>query len=233
MQRRLLLFLLFPAVLISGGWRLLEVPLRPLGYILQSAPTPTASSSIVISSPVSGQALQGTISIEGNTMIEGFQDAELSFSYFNNPTNTWFLISQSTEPVANGLLAQWDTTTLSDGVYTLRLAVMRNNGQQITTTVPGVRVRNYTPVETNTPTPLPPTSTITATPVPGDTPIPTYTDTPTATPVPPSATPLPSNPLQLSGHQVVINIGKGALTVVGLFALLGFYQMIRSLFRRK
>src|SRR5512143_2183563 len=65
---------------------------------------------VAILSPLPGQALQGNVSISGNTAIAGFRSAELDFGYSGDATNTWFLIAESEETVDNDVLAQWDTT---------------------------------------------------------------------------------------------------------------------------
>ncbi len=225
-MRRLTFLLLTAILLLSPGSSVLaqgETPSPP-------AETPgEAVGELAIQSPLAGQALQGTVSISGTTAIAGFQSAEIDFAYADNPLNTWFLIAQSQTPIENGELAQWDTTTITDGVYSLRLTVTLSDGSQQSVTISGLRVRNYTPIETNTPIPISPTNT----PVPGDTAVPTITPTPTITPIPPSATPLPPNPAQLSTSDILNSAGKGALAILGFFVLIGFYRSIRSIGRRK
>ena len=188
-----------------------------------TAPTlPTAEiPQPTIIEPQPGQAIQGKVNITGSTNIVGFQMAEIDFAYTNNPTNTWFLIQQVDEPVMDGLIGQWDTTTISDGVYDLRITVYIEDGVQTVTIISGLRVRNYTPIETNTPT-------LTSTPQPGDTPDPTSTPSPTSTLVPPTNTPLPKNPAQLSNSDLSRSLGIGALLTFGSFLLIGFYIVIRK-----
>jgi hypothetical protein len=192
----------------------------------ENTPAPATPAEIGFQSPLPGQALQGIVVISGTTAVQGFHSARLEFAYSENPTNTWFLIQEFTEPV-KGELAQWDTSTITDGIYDLRLSVTLADGKQSKVILTGLRVRNYTPIETDTPTPELPT----ATPVPGDTPIPTPTLTPTATPVPPTPTPLPPNPAQLSRRDITGSMGKGALGILGIFALIGLYTSIRRLSR--
>ena len=89
-----------------------------------------------------------------------------------------------------------------------------------TTVVKGLRVRNYTPIETSTPTPVTPTATL----LPGE--------LPTATPTPPTyhhphPTALPPNPAGLVPGDVAFSLGKGALGVAGFFALMGVYGLVR------
>jgi hypothetical protein len=204
----------------------------------QETPTGTPESSetaqgtpaqVIIGSPSAGQALQGNISISGTTDLPGFQSSELTFAYSQDSTNTWFLIAESNTPVREGELARWDTTTLTDGEYALRLVVNLADGGQVSARVPDLRVRNYTPIETDTPTPVTPTTT----PLPGDTPVPTDTPTPTITPIPPTATALPPNPLQTSTQSIMQSFGKGILVIIGFFALIGIYRVVQGLRARE
>lgn len=172
--------------------------------------------------------MKGTVGITGSTELQGFVNARLSFTYSDHPTQTWFLIRSDIPPVQDATLAEWDTTTITDGVYDLQLIVERQSGEPVVYTVRKLRVRNYTPVETSTPTPVTPTSTS----LPGDTPQPSATPTPTDTPIPPTATALPPNPAQISRQDLGLSLGKGAVFTVGLFALLGIYISIKNIRKR-
>ncbi len=171
----------------------------------------------VISSPTGGEALQGSVTISGTTAVEGFDYAELSFGYADDPTGTWFLIAEMGDPVEEDVLAQWDTTTITDGVYTLRLVVERE-GDPLTATVTGLRVRNYTSLETETPTAA-------RTAYPGAQ---TNTPPPPPTSLPPPPTALPTNPAQISAAGIIKNIGYGALAVVAAFLCIAGYTSLRK-----
>ncbi len=217
------LLLLFSLLFALPGYALAEVAPRLEAQLDQ----------VVITTPLPGEAVQGDIMISGNTAIEGFVSSEISFGYADDPTETWFLIQTSTLPVSDGLLAHWDTSTITDGDYTLRLVLTMSDGALITLIVPGLRVRNYTPVETDTPTPLPPS----ATPGPG-TPLPpsaTPSSTPisSATPVPPTQTPLPTNPAIISERDVLSTAVQGAGIGVGALLLLGAFVGIRQWLRNR
>lgn len=206
-----------------------------VGSAQQFLPTPTGTPTITptpvqvsLISPIDGQAVQGKVIIQGNTAVEGFKSAELSFAYSDTPLLTWFLIHTSEQPVTNGILAEWDTSTITDGLYDLQLKVLLENGDVITTNVKKLRVRNYTPIETDTPTPITPT----ATQVPGDTPVPSATATPTETPVPPTPTALALNPAEVTRADIFLSLGKGALVSLGIFALIGVYISIKSAHKR-
>ena len=192
----------------------------------------TQESTINIQSPVPGQALQGSVTISGNSAVEGFQSSEVSFAYAHDPTDTWFLIQYSTLPVQDGMLASWDTTTITDGNYSIRLVVLLTDGSQVKQRVNGLRVRNYSPIETDTPTPIAPS----LTPAPG-TPTsyapPTATPSPSLTPPRPTPTPLPTNPAEISTTEAIMTLGKGAMITLGLFVFLGGYLGIRAALRKR
>lgn len=174
--------------------------------IFQAKPTPTLFSkvgdiSINISSPLPGQALQGSVSIQGETNVQGFTHGELSFAYTNDTTDTWFLI-QSMDAPGRGELFRWDTTAITDGNYKLRLVVTLKDGRQSTVIISGLRVRNYSPIETDTPAPDQNNS---------------QPINPQGTPSPPSkvmhATPtlLPANPLSISQQDLNKIFAQGAI----------------------
>jgi hypothetical protein len=105
----------------------------------------------VITSPRQGEALQGILSIQGSSDVAGFALQDVSFAYASDRTGTWFQIASSDKPVKQDVIATWDTTTITDGDYVLRLRVYLQDGSSLDFTVPNLRVRNYTPIETSTP----------------------------------------------------------------------------------
>jgi len=225
---RILALVMFLAFLVSPAQAQQETPEPsptdtpiPTSGTLQA----TAASGLSVSSPSPGQVLQGMVTIHGSSAATGFVSAELSFAYANNPTGTWFLIEALSQPVTDGALAQWETGVITDGNYTLRLLVTFEDGSQREVLVEGLRVRNYSAIETDTPTPVTPTSTL----APGSEPAPLDS----ATPLPRlSATPLPTNPAEITTQNLAISIGKGALAILGTFALLGAYILLRAIRER-
>jgi hypothetical protein len=183
-----------------------------------------------ISSPIPGQAVQGAIVIRGNTSVNGFQSYEVDFAYTTDATQTWFLIEESTLPVQDGILAVWDTSTITDGDYNLRLIITRTDGEQVEIQVTDLRVRNNTPIETDNPTPTQGSL------VMG---IPTLTSTPQAistlmtTSQPATPTPLLANPIDVSTSQIILTFGKGVAYTIGIFALLGAYVGIRAVIHNR
>ena len=189
------------------------------------SPSGTTAPALSLASPLAGQAIQGSVPINGNTAIPDFASAEISFTYSSDAKDTWFLIAESDVPVQDGLLAQWDTTTITDGIYNLRLAVKLDDGSTQEVLVEKVRVRNYSPVETDTPVP-------TETPVPGATPAPTFTPTPTFTPVPPTGTAIGANPVQIHTSDLGASLSRGVFVAFILFALFGLYILLRNIARK-
>jgi hypothetical protein len=105
-----------------------------------------------ITSPADGQAVQGLITIEGSASHPFFEAYDLAFAYPSDPSQTWFLITDPVnQPVADGPMAIWDTTGITDGNYRLRLRVFLTNGNILQVFVDDLRVRNYTAVETSSP----------------------------------------------------------------------------------
>jgi hypothetical protein len=192
-----------------------------------------------LASPLPGQALQGTVPIRVEGLTDPDANIEVAFRYAASAEPAaWFLIIQG-KAGADGLAAEWDTTTITDGTYTLRVVIRHADGASETLQAEGVRVRNYTPIETDTPTPQPsPTRTTTPdrpatqtlaalkltatleTPLP-----PTATATPTVTPAPPP--PPITNPAALSPYEVGLTFGRGVLAVIGLFAFGMLFAILR------
>jgi hypothetical protein len=182
--------------------------------------TQTAEPAIQVTSPLPGMALQGSEVITGNTAVPDFQSAEVDFSYIESGPANWFLVQQSQSPVKDSVLAVWDTSKIADGNYRLRVQVFLKGGQVIEKIVPNLRVRNYTTIETSTPTEpqsalrITPLITITAT-VPTGTPQPTPTD-------------LPPNPVQVQPSAVWFNVVLGMSFVSVAFILLGLYLWLKG-----
>ncbi len=172
-----------------------------------------------ITFPAAGQTLRGPVNVTGTSAVDGFFAAEIAFSYASDPGGTWFLIQTSEQPVTEGLLAVWDTTSITDGEYNLRLRVTLQDGTQMETIVTGLSVRNYTP---DTPTPS-------STPAPTESLAPaTFTPVATETARPPSTpTPLPPNPAALDTPEIYASLGRGALTILLLFLVFGIFLRLR------
>lgn len=192
--------------------------------IFQEAP-------ITVASPKSGETLRGQVNILGNMNVTNFASAELSFAYVSDPTSTWFTIQTFSSPLPVGagegtkdVLAVWDTTTLTDGDYSLRLQVNLQDGSFQEFLVKDLKILNDVPVPTDTPTPTSQPASVT------ETPLPTVTSAPaTARPIFPTPTPLPVNPASLTTPFIYSTLGRGALITLVLFFMMGaFFRLRRS-----
>lgn len=180
-------------------------------------------AQLTISAPLESQIVQGVITVSGTVAVLGFSSYELTFAYEDDPTQTWFVLASDSLPVFEGELGVWDTTTLTDGDYTLRLQVFLLDGSMQETTVSGLRVRNYTAVPTSTFTPTattiaqfaPPTAQLIL-PAPA-----------TATLSLPTPTLLPSNPASLAEASISSALGRGAALALLLFVVFGLLLRLR------
>jgi hypothetical protein len=180
------------------------------------------SPPIAIISPAPDEILRGQVTITGKVDVPSFVSAQLDFAYASNPTNTWFSIQRFSPPLADSTLAAWDTTTITDGDDVLRLRVNFEDGTSQEVTVP-VKIGNEM-------LPTPPAEP-TVTPEADSVLIPTpflLAASPTPTEVPrPTPTALPSNPVSLRQTQIYASLGRGALVILGLFALAGIIIRVR------
>jgi hypothetical protein len=168
----------------------------------------------VINNPQTGDVLQGVVDVDGSSNIDGFISAEISFAFSDDPTGTWFLLAINNQPVSNNRLGSWDTTVITDGNYILRMRISLADGTAKEVLVSDLRVRNYTPVETETPPPITPEATI----------IPTRAATVTSYPTP---TVLARNPATLTPLEVSASVVYGGSAAILMFIIIGIYLRLR------
>ncbi len=212
-----------------------------------------------ITSPRPNAILRGTVSIQGTASVPDFWKYEVQFAPgLNPPNNAWSVLIVREEPVINGQLAVWDTTTVPDGTYTLRLRVVYRDGNYEEVYIRPVSVQNAGPPPTETPaetpTPLPTLTPVSAAPpATGTTPVvvaqPTVVLPPTPTPVAAQtpaviaqARPTPSADLGLPESvdlTAVLNVRSllsacltGAGFTLAIFAFVGVLMGLRRAVRR-
>lgn len=178
-----------------------------------------------IDAPLGGEAVQGQVRllVRSDTGLE-ISNLVVEFAYSSDPTGTWFLIGRSDELPVSGPLLVWETGNLTDGDYDLRISALVE-GETQTQIIRGVRLRNYSPVETSTPTATPQVFSAN----PSATPTPTAT----STPAPGTPTPLPSNQAALSLDDAGRSALWGAAGALAVFVLFGIYLLLRSLWLRR
>jgi 1A family penicillin-binding protein len=115
------------------------------------APTPPALSA-ELRWPAQMAVVGGLLSVQGSAAGEGFVSYRLEYGAGEEPAE-WLTLVESETPVPAGVLAQWDTTTVPDGLYTLRLQVVGRNSMiaetsvmcSIDNTPPAVRILSPAP----------------------------------------------------------------------------------------
>jgi hypothetical protein len=136
-----------------------------------------------ISSPRANAVVQGVVSIEGTANHPEFQKYEVRLAPGLNPNisdSQWIRLRISESAVVNGQLAVWDTSSVADGAYILRLRVVRLDSNYEDVDIAPINVANTvpptvaptptlaeTPTPLESPTPLVPGATVTSVGTPG------------------------------------------------------------------
>jgi 1A family penicillin-binding protein len=142
----------------------------------------TFTSVAVIERPEANGRVQGVVQVIGTARMSDFSHYFVEYGVGTSPVG-WGPVSAPIGVMTErGLLTQWDTTLLANGLYTLRLTVYDHRGNTVEARV-FVEVANPTPTPSRTPTATP-TATRTSTASPTRTATRTPTTSPTATPTP-------------------------------------------------
>lgn len=190
-----------------------------------------APPQLGITTPSSGAVLRGPVNITGDNQVQTgiFSYSEVAFAYVGDPTGTWFLIATNNEVVESGTLGIWDTTTITDGDYNLRLRVYLQDGTTVDVTVSNLHIRNDEAAATATP-PVQsedlPTSPA-ALPTPTLEPAPVISS-PQKAPAFSAPTPGPANPASLTDGSVLSTFRRGALFALIAFLLIGIFLRLRA-----
>jgi len=224
MKRFIAALLLLLIVLASGG---LVVPAL-------AAPPGKPLAEARIDQPKPNAVVRGVVKVIGTATRGDFQRYTVEYAPGANPADTsWVFVAAFNAPVVNGLLYEWKTVGLPDGIYTLRLRAVSLNAQYDEALVT-VRVDN-----TSTPTP---TATATETPVPPATPTPFVTvapaitvvptPTPAPTPTPGSLLPIPQDWQRFLDVQMWLRPFLGGIAVAGgVLLLAALIALIRAVLR--
>jgi hypothetical protein len=92
--------------------------------------------------------LRGLVTIVGSASSSNFQFYKVEYGVGPNPAQWAILGSLHDRPVINGQLEAWDTTKLPDGVYSLRLQVVKKDGNFDEFYVRQVSISNSRPTPT-------------------------------------------------------------------------------------
>jgi hypothetical protein len=207
-----------------------------------AAPLQQGQDIAVITSPTSNAVIRGVVPIIGSADYPTFSFYIIEVSPEPVTGNQWQIIGETHQTsVLNGQLETWNTTLVPDGSYTLRLRVVRFDGNYSEFFVQQVVVSNTQPIPTDTPTAVleTPTPTITPTDLP---PTPTVAieqpivETPTPRPVEttaPLADPAERNSLipSVSGFSMAPLKDAclyGAGIMLSIFLFFGFLAALRN-----
>jgi len=192
-----------------------------------------------ISYPPETEVVRAVIGIRETAAHPEFWKYELAAAPYG--TQNWFNIAVSETPVTNGVLGVWNTATVQDGTYTLRLRLVKRDGNYDEFTTQRVLVGNalpsptptsdVSPTPTLTPTSKPPT----ATPVIVTPDIPTPTPAPTETPTPVDGESEGDDKTEAGGEnnttpliQTAIDaFFNGARIVLAIFVVIGFFFAVK------
>ena len=81
-----------------------------------------------ISSPATGSSVGGDVPVMGTAVIETFQKYELHYKQEPSGDDAYIYFDGGTTPVDNGQLAIWRASGLPPGAYSLRLRVVKADG---------------------------------------------------------------------------------------------------------
>ena len=211
---------------------LLAVLLMALSVMSLEAAPPQQGA--VITSPQDRDVVRGLLVIKGTATSSSFWKYEIHYAPEPNPTDQWMLVGDVHEAqVTDGRLQTWDTSLVSDGTYSLRLRVVRVDGNYDEYYVRQISVVNAQPTETPTATPTP---LATRTPLPPTPTViieqpPTATPRPTSTPGPAGVTPEPEaeTGLNITAQGLGKALLYGAGATLGLFLLMAIITTLRRL----
>lgn len=127
-----------------------------------------------ITSPAAGSAISGDVPVIGTADIDSFSKYELHYKLEPSGDDAYVYFDGGTSPITNGQLGIWRAAGLGPGVYSLRLRVVKADGNYGEYFAPNLSV-NQGPAPT-------PTSALPSPTPTSDVPTPTWTPAPSATP---------------------------------------------------
>lgn len=136
-----------------------------------------------ITSPTSGSVITSAVPIIGTAVNDQFQKYELAFKLEPSSDDAYVYFAGGTSQVINGQLGTWQAGGLAPGVYSIRLRVVKNDGNYNEFPVQNLSV-NQQPAGPTATAPITTTATVTPGGTATETPIPTATFTPAPQPTP-------------------------------------------------
>ena len=126
-----------PRLAHAPQWRARAAQWRAIGLLLLLVsleclpvlwPQPTFAQAAGINTPASGAAVSGDVVISGTAVINSFQRYELYYKFEPSGDDAYIYFDGGTSPVTNGQLGVWRTTNFAAGAYSIRLRVVKADG---------------------------------------------------------------------------------------------------------
>jgi hypothetical protein len=117
-----------------------QAALSPVTQAVPSGMSGCVPDQIMITAPEPGAEVSGTVKITGTASVPNFGFFKYEFAPMGS--QNWATISAKREPVTSGDIGDWNTSSLTNGYYFLRLVVTDNVGEALEPCVIAVRVAN-------------------------------------------------------------------------------------------
>lgn len=117
-----------------------QAALFPVTESVPSGMSGCIPDQIMITAPEPGAPVSGTVAITGTANVPNF--GFFKYEFAPRGSQNWATISAKRDPVINGEIGDWNTTSLTNGDYFLRLVVTDNVGVSLEPCVIAVRVTN-------------------------------------------------------------------------------------------
>jgi hypothetical protein len=110
-----------------------NIAVPPKDYDLIQAPNP--SEDALITAPANYSYVRGVVDVMGTVQTQDLTSYRIQIGQGLNPAS-WLQIGEDlTGKISNRKIVEWDTTEIEDGLYAMRLMVIRENFQVDTHTI--------------------------------------------------------------------------------------------------
>jgi hypothetical protein len=117
-----------------------QAALSPVTQAVPSGMSGCVPDKIMITAPEPGADVSGTVKITGTANIPNF--GFFKYEFAPRGSQNWATISAKREAVTNGDIGDWNTSSLTNGEYFLRLVITDNIGAALEPCVIAVRILN-------------------------------------------------------------------------------------------
>ena len=117
-----------------------QAALSPVTQSVPSGMSGCIPDQIMITAPEPGDQVSGTVEITGTASVPNF--GFFKYEVASMGSQNWATISAEREPKINAVLGSWNTSSLTNGDYFLRLVITDNVGVSLEPCVIAVRVAN-------------------------------------------------------------------------------------------